>query len=126
MKTLNIIESAYRATIEEQDDTIVWITHALKGAGADVDVLLQGNAVCYAARDQDASGLCFGAKQQTKPPRLADDIVKLVDKGVTVHVVADDLEERGLKRSDLIDGLEPVSRSRLATLLDGYPRVWKW
>ena len=93
MKALNIIESGYRATLEEQDDTIVWITHAMKGAGADLDVLLRGNAVNYLVQGQDASGLSFGNENQTQPPQLAQDIAKLVEKGVTVYATEEDLQE---------------------------------
>jgi sulfur relay (sulfurtransferase) DsrF/TusC family protein len=126
VKALNIIESAYRATIEEQDDTIVWLTHAMKGAGADLAVLLRGNAVNYAARGQDAAGLSFGSWRQTQPPRLADDITALVAKGVAVYALAEDLVERGLGPDDIVGGVERVERESLPKLLGGYDQVWHW
>ena len=126
MKALNIIESAYRATIEEQDDTIVWICHAMKGAGADLDVLLRGNAVNYAAKGQDASGLAIGAWKQTQPPRLADDISSLVAKGVAVYIVQEDVAKCGLANGELIEGVEPVSRGDLPGLMEKYDQVWAW
>lgn len=125
-KLLQIIEVGYRATIEEQDDTIAWITHAMRGAGAEADVLLRGNAVCHAVRGQDASGLAFGQRRQTQPPRLAEDLSKLIETGAGVYVVKDDVAERGIESSDLIDGLQPVSRAGVAKLLDTYEQVWHW
>ncbi len=125
-KVLSIVESAYRATLEEQDDTVVWLTHALKGAGADLDVLLRGNAVNYAVKGQDASGLVFGEKRQTQPPHLDADLARLVDEGVRVLLVEEDLRERGLEPSDLIAGPTSVSRAHLPQLLAGYDQVWHW
>jgi predicted peroxiredoxin len=125
-KILNIIESAYRGTLEEQDDTIVWITHALKGAGADIDVLLRGNAVNYAAKGQQGPVLRFGARQQKHGPDIAGEVKKLVEKGVKVRYVAEDAKERGLEGNLLLDGVEPVAASALPALLDGYERIWHW
>ncbi len=126
MKVLNIIESAYRGTLEEQDDTIVWITHAMKGAGGDLNVLLRGNAVNYGVKGQDASGLAFGDWRQSQPPRLADDVAGLVGKGVDVYYIEEDLADRGLAGTDLVDGLRPVGRDGVAGLLGNYDMVWHW
>ncbi len=126
MKVLQIVETAYRATLEEQDDPIIWISHAMKGAGADLDVLLRGNAVNYAVAAQDATGLSFGDWQQSQPPDLAGDIVALAEKDVTVFVVQDDLDERGLRDVALVAGIETLSRGRLPALLNDYDQIWNW
>ena len=126
MKVLQIVETAYRATLEEQDDPIIWISHAMKGAGADLDVLLRGNAVNYAVAAQDATGLSFGDWQQSQPPDLAGDISALAAKDVTVFVVQDDLDERGLRDVALVAGIETLSRGRLPALLNDYDQIWNW
>ena len=126
MNALSIIETAYRATLEEQDDTIVWLTHTIKGAGGEIDVLLRGNAVNYAVRGQDASGLSFGDWRQTQPPRIENDVAGLVAKGVSVYVLSEDLAERGLATAPLVEGVRPMSRGDLAGLIEAHDQVWHW
>ena len=125
-KTLQIVTSAYRCNLEEQDDPVLWITQAMKSAGADVHVLLEGPAVNYAARGQDASGLSFGGKAQTQPPRIEDDVKRFLAKGAEVYAVEDDVAARGLERADLIEGVRGVSRGELPRFLAGYDRLWRW
>ena len=126
MKALQVIESAYRCTVEEQDDPVVWITHAMKGAGADLGVLLRGNAVNYAVTGQDASGLVFGGIAQEHPPQIDRDVRSLTEKGIPVYVVKEDAAERGILEADFIDGVQHVSRTRLAKLFGDYDQVWHW
>jgi intracellular sulfur oxidation DsrE/DsrF family protein len=125
-KVLSIIGTAYRATLEEQDDTIVWLTHALKGAGASVDVVLRGNAVNYAVRGQDAAGLAFGERRQTQPPRLDEDLRRLAGKGVHVYLCSDDLAALGIEPGELIEGVEPIARADIPRLFAAYDHVWHW
>lgn len=126
MKTLQIIENAYRATLEEQDDTIVWLTHAMVGAGGQFGVLLTGNAVCYAARGQRAPALAFGEWRQSHAPDLAADVAALAAKGVPLYAVEEDLEERGLLDAPRIDGVTVVTREELPRLFADHERAWKW
>ncbi len=126
MKVLQVIQSAYRCTIEEQDDPAVWITHAMKGAGADLDVLLRGNAVNYGLRGQDASGLAFGDVAQTQPPQLERDISSLLDKGVNVYAMAEDIAERGIDSSDFVEGIQNIERSSIPDLFSDYDQIWNW
>ena len=126
MKALQIIETGYRATLEEQDDTIVWLTHAMKGAGADLDVLLRGNAVNYASKAQEVKPLKFGARTQKNAPAIANDVAGLIGKGIAVYIVEEDLAERGIPSGELIDGLQPVKRDAIPKLFDGYDHIWHW
>jgi hypothetical protein len=125
-KILNIVETAYRATLEEQDDTVLWLTGALRGAGADVAVLLRGNAVNYVVQGQDASGLCIGPVRFGNPPRLDQDILKLKDKGVVVYAVREDARDRGLDPGRILAGIEFVARGDLADLIEKYDQIWYW
>ena len=125
-KILSIVETAYRATLEEQDDTVIWLMHTMRGAGADLTVVLCGNAVNYAVRGQDPSGLAFGDRRQTNPPRLDDDLAKLPAKGVEVLVIEDDVIGRGVDRSELIDGIKLIPQTELVKLVRDYDQVWHW
>ena len=126
MKALQIINTAYRATTEEQDDTIVWLCHAMKGAGANLDVLLCGNAVNYVVSAQNADGLSFGDWQQTQPPQLARDISSLIAKEVTVFLTKEDLHFRGIDQDEIIGGVQYIARSDVGELFDRYDQVWRW
>jgi len=126
MRVLQIIEPAHRATIEEQDDTVLWFTRAIRGAGAAADVLLAGTAVCYAVRGQSCPALRVGDWEQKHPPAIEHELGRLIESGARVSALVEDLDERGIDRRALIKGLVITTRKDLPGLLGRYDRVWKW
>jgi predicted peroxiredoxin len=125
-KILSVVERAYAGTLEEQDDTVLWVTHMIKNAGADISALLRGNATNYAVRGQDASGLTFGAEGISVPPTIDHDIEDMVNNGIVVYAVREDLEERGIVAEQLVAGVTPITRSDIARLFDEADMVWHW
>jgi hypothetical protein len=126
MKALNVISTAYRATLEEQDETIVWMTHAMKGVGADLDVLLRSSAVNYASMAQEVPALTFGDRRQKNSPHIAQDLSGLIGKGTAVFTIEEDIAERGLADRELIAGLTRIRRAEVPGLFERYDYVWAW
>jgi len=125
-KVLCIVESAYRATQEEQDDAVLWFTHALRKAGSEVSVLLSGNAVSYAVTGQDPEGLVIGDQTIERPPHPDRDLKEMLDAGIPVFLVREDAADRGIAPERLVRGFEPIGRRGLADLFAGYDQVWHW
>jgi len=126
-KTLNIVESAYRAVMEEQDDTVLWLLAAMQGAGARHTVVLRGNAVNYAVAGQQAPGLTVGEWKQTQAPRMDRDVVDLVEnRKIPVYLVEEDLAERGIAQRELIPGIQLIDRGALVKLVAEHDVVYHW
>jgi hypothetical protein len=126
-KTLNIVESAYRAVMEEQDDTILWLLAAMQAAGAEHTVVLRGNAVNYAVAGQGAPGLSIGAWKQTMAPRMDNDVLDLIEKRkIPVFVIEEDLAMRGIEPGELVPGIELISSAMLPKRMAEYEIVSHW
>ena len=124
MRVLQIITPAYRATLEEQDDTVLWFTRALRAAGAQADVLLQCSAVNYAVKTQDARGLRLGAWEQVHPPVIAEELAALIASGARVAAIKE-MRDRRIAARQLVRTSRcspPVARGPLRQS----ERIWKW
>ena len=125
-KILSIAERAYHGTIEEQDDTILWMTHILKNGGADISLLLRGNAVNYSVQGQDSSGLSFGGVKMEVGPKRDRDLAEIVKAGIPTYVVREDLEDRGISQQEIAQGVKLISRKEIAGLFDSHDSIWHW
>ena len=126
MKVLNIVETAYRATLEEQDDTILWLSQSFQNAGVDISVLLKGNAVNYLVKDQTPFNLHFGDWQQTKPPELDRDLEQMIAKNIRIYAISEDIQDRALPQDRLIDDVSLIRKDQMADLFEQFAHVWHW
>lgn len=126
MKILQVVEQAFRTLVEEQDDTILWLSQSMLGAGAEMEVLLAGNCACYAVAKQRQPALQLGSWQQTEPAELQRDVANILAKGAPVYVIKEDLAERGLAALPLHDGVTVIERRQLPEIYERADQIWQW
>ena len=126
MKVLSIIASGYRATLEEQDDTVLWISQAMSRAGAEIDILLRSAAVNYLVEGQSVPPLAIGGRVQRNAPDVNGQLRDLAERGVGLFVLAEDVAAYGLEDVRRLDRATIVGADELADLVTRYDAVWHW
>ena len=126
MKVLNILSTGYRATLEEQDDTVLWISQAMQRAGADLDLLLRASAVNYVVEGQRVAPLSIGGRTQRNAPDIHAQIGDLAARGAAIFVLREDLERYGLLAGPRLEGARIIEADELPDLISAYERVWHW
>lgn len=101
---------------QEQDDTVLWLIHALKNAGIEISILLRSNAVNYTFHSKvELPSLSELGIQH--PPKFAADLEKMASKGIAIYAMQRDLAERGIGREQVLELVRPVNASELAKLI---------
>ena len=126
MKVLSIIACGYRATLEEQDDTVVWITQAMSRAGAGIDILLRSAAANYVVEGQAAAALAIGGRTQRNAPDVHSPVRDLAEHGVGIFVLEEDLAAYGLGAVPRLKQARAVAAAGLPELIGRYDAVWHW
>lgn len=126
MRILQVVEQAYRTLVEEQDDTILWITQCMLNAGAEFRLLLSGNCCYYATLNQRQPKLHIGSWSQKEPADIVRDLQNLQANGVPIYVNYGDLADRGLVGLPLHPAVTVIDRDVLATLYEEADQVWQW
>lgn len=126
MKLLQVAEQAYRTLVEEQDDTILWLSQSMQKAGASMDLLLAGNCAYYATVTKKQPALTLGAWQQQAPADIKRDLDQLQTQGAGIYVVHADLVDRGLVGMPLHAGVKVLDDEGVAKLYEDADKVWQW
>jgi len=123
---LCICDQGYRASIEEQDDTVVWMTHMLQKSNTSTALLLRGSAVNYANKAQQSVGVTFGDWKQLHPADFPRDLQRYRADGGRVMVVEEDVVARGLGKDDLVEGATLVKRGDIAKIASEFDHISFW
>lgn len=86
-------------------------------------VLLCGQAVYYAIVKRHRPILTAGSRRETEAAAIPADITDLLEDGVPVYVVLEDLADRGLGDLPLLKGVQPVSRMEIIDLCEEVDQI---
>jgi len=72
------------------------------------------------------SPLTIGTATINHPAQPNDDLAKLEAKGVTVFVVQEDLDDRGIDKQWCVTAARPIRRAEIVSLLEDHDQIWHW
>jgi sulfur transfer complex TusBCD TusB component (DsrH family) len=95
-------------------------------AGQSLALLLREDAVNYAVKGQDGSGITIAGATVQPGFMIEADLQAVSQAKIPVYAVEEDLDERGIGKTDLIPGVQVVGRAGMGKLVDRFDTVWNW
>ena len=124
-KILSVLAHTEYGNLEDSDIGLFASAFA-SVAGQPLTLLLREEAVNYAVRGQEGTGIKI-AGAVVQPGFLIETDLRSVHQANTpLYAIQEDVEERGLRKDELIEGIQLLSRTELAKFVDQFDTVWNW
>lgn len=94
--------------------------------GNKMTLLLSEDAVNYAVRGQDGTGIKIAGGTVQPGFLIETDLKSVQDSQIPLYALAEDVEERGIAQNELIGGVKLLKRSELGKFIDQFDTVWNW
>lgn len=124
-KILSVLSHTEYGNLEDSDIGLFASAFA-PVAGQSLSLLLREDAVNYAVRGQDGSGIKIAGAVVQPGFMIETDLQSVRQSSIPVYAVREDLEERGIRPDEIISGVHLMSRKELGRLVDGFDTVWNW
>ena len=124
-KILSVLSHTEYGNLEDSDIGLFASAFA-SVAGQAMTLLLREKAVNYAGRGQDGTGIKIAGILVQPGFLIETDLKSLKQSNIPVYAIQEDLEERGIKKADLIDGVDLLSRAEIGKFVDRFDTVWNW
>jgi sulfur transfer complex TusBCD TusB component (DsrH family) len=124
-KILSILSHTEYGNLEDSDIGLFASAFA-PVAGQQLALVLREDAVNYAVRGQDGTGIKIAGTVIQPGFLIETDLRSLSQSNIPVYAIREDLQERGIDSADVIDGVKLMSKNELGKLVDQFDTVWNW
>ena len=124
-KILSVLSHTEYGNLEDSDIGLFASAFA-SVAGQGMTLLLREEAVNYAVRGQDGTGIKIAGILVQPGFLIETDLKSLTQSNIPVYALQEDLEERGIKKGELVEGVGLMSRTEMGKFVDQFDTVWNW
>lgn len=124
-KILSVLAHTEYGNLEDSDIGLFASAFAAV-AGNPLTVLLREDAVNYAVRGQNGSGITIAGGTVQPGFMIESDLAAVSQAKTPVYAVHEDVAERGITAEELISGVTLLRREEVGRFVDRFDTVWNW
>ena len=124
-KILSVLSHTEYGNLEDSDIGLFASAFA-PATGTPMTLLLTEDAVNYAVRGQDGTGIRIAGGTVQPGFLIETDLAAVRQSNIPVYAFREDLAQRGIAPDDLIGGIALMSRNEFGRFVDQFDTVWNW